>query len=650
MGIFRSHPIPVLTPDHPHKNHLWWRSAIISLAAIYVYLFMEWLFIVTKPSFMDLMAVGQKFEIPLVTGLFIVILWLPVFLLLFGLSKLPWFARWWKAFLYASGLISAGILAVTTLLAVDNFTYTLFNVGVVSTTGIWRGLYAVLFLIVLALWFRWVIRRLNAPVAAAAQFRPLLFQSVVGIGILGISLILAIPKLKSLQNISADGASGQAVRQPNILLIGSDGVNARNMSLYGYARDTTPNLSLLANESLVAENAFTNSGNTSGSIISIFNSKLPTQTRVVYPPDILRGTDAYQHLPGILRSLGYRNLEISAAHYIDAYTLNVRDGFDVVNERSLDQTGFQIFSQMPGFQDSGYFLSALFERISDRLLHIFFIRKMVNPYEEVTTNNYSTSDQNKVRKLLDYFRYGEQPMFIHVHLMGTHGAFFNVDHPVFSAGQTQDEPWMTDFYDDTIHAFDEFMGLIWSELTKMDMLDNTIIIVYSDHAQDYHTEQSVPLMIRFPHGEYARRVRSNVENLDIAPTVLDYLEIPIPDWMDGQSLLDADPDPFRPIFSTGVSGTEAVAEDGFWVTDETRIQPPFYQFAYLRAVVCQEWYLLDLRDYYFNQGEVLGHSAPCPQETLPDKETIVAGMIDRLALDGFDISPLQERYSPPTSD
>jgi hypothetical protein len=106
----------------------------------------------------------------------------------------------------------------------------------------------------------------------------------------------------------------------------------------------------------------------------------------------------------------------------------------------------------------------------------------------------------------------------------------------------------------------------------------------------------------------------------------------------------------RPIFSTGVSGTEAVAEDGFWVTDETRIQPPFYQFAYLRAVVCQEWYLLDLRDYYFNQGEVLGHSAPCPQETLPDKETIVAGMMDRLALDGFDISPLQERYSPPTSD
>ncbi|MFN2196888.1 MAG: sulfatase-like hydrolase/transferase, partial [Anaerolineales bacterium] len=462
--------------------------------------------------------------------------------------------------------------------------------------------------------------------------------------------VLALPKLKGLNITKTDGASNQAARHPNILLIGSDGVNARNMSLYGYQRDTTPNLSKLANESLVAENAFTNSGNTSGSIISIFNSKLPTQTRLIYPPDILRGSDAYQHLPGILRSLGYTNKEISAAHYIDAYTLNVRDGFDEVNERSVDQAGFQIFTRLPGFQDSGYFLSVLFERISDRLLHIFFIRPMVNPYQEVTTNVFSTNDQNKVRKLLDDFRYGAQPMFVHVHLMGTHGAFFNIDRQVYSAGQTQEEPWMTDFYDDSILAFDEFMGVIWSELTKMDMLDNTIIIVYSDHAQDYHTEQSVPLLIRFPHGEYARRVRSNVENLDIAPTILDYLGIPIPDWMAGQSLLDADPDPLRPIFSTGVSGTEAVAEDGFWVTDETRIQPPFYQFAYLRAVVCQEWYLLDLRDYYFNQGEVLGHSAPCPQETLPDKETIVAGMMDRLALDGFDISPLQERYSPPTSD
>ena len=179
-----------------------------------------------------------------------------------------------------------------------------------------------------------------------------------------LSASLTIPKLFSISQLEDGGLSATDIRRPNILLIGSDGLNASNTSVYGYERDTTPNLRHLADESLLAENAFTNSAKTSGSIISIFNSKLPTQTRVIYPPDILRNSNSYQHLPGILHKLGYRTIEISISHYIDAYTLNLRDGFDIVNDRSEDQAGFQIFSRFPAFQDFGYFFSVLVERVS----------------------------------------------------------------------------------------------------------------------------------------------------------------------------------------------------------------------------------------------------------------------------------------------
>lgn len=617
---------------------------MLTVFAVYFYVFMEWLFFVTKPSFMDVMEIGQKVEILLFSALFLTLVCLAAVLILFGLSLLPGLANFWLACLYAAGLIPAGILAATSLLLVDNFTYTLFGVGVVTSQGFIRSFYGEIFLAVLVLWYGWVLRRLKSGLDDQRVTRPLVTQSVLGVGVIVIASALALPKINFSINPQDGGTIGGVTKRPNILLLGSDGVNTSNMSVYGYERDTTPNLRALAKSSLLAENAFANSANTSGSIISMLTGKLPTNTRVIYPPDILRNSDSYQHLPGILRSLGYRNIEISVAHYIDAYTLNLRDGFDVVNERSLDQAGFHAFAQIGGFEDSGYFLSILAERVSDRILHIFFLREMTNPYQEVTTNQFNTSDQKRVSKLVDYVKESDQPVFIHVHLMDTHGANFTVEKQVFSSGQTQDSGWMTDFYDDAILQFDDYVGKVWSELTKMGEFEDTILIIYSDHAQQYQTDQSVPLIIRFPEGEFSGRIRSNAQNIDIAPTILHYMGLPIPNWMEGQSLLAREPDPMRPIFNTGVTpGT--VDENGYWTIDAERIEPPFYQFGYLRAIVCQKWYRINLRSFEWEQGEVVGHSAPCEDDVLPDAKSAQSAILKRLEWDGFEISTLRTFFS-----
>jgi hypothetical protein len=630
-------------PSFAHRKHLWWRLFLITLLTMFFYAFMEWMFFVTKPSFMDVMSLWKKIDVLFTTNFFLFLLWLPFFGLLWGLSYLPGLSKKWYIFLYTADLIPAAILAITTLLLVDNFTYTVFQFGVVSTHGFSRIVYTILTLIVLALWFRWVVMRLKLSSESTHSGR-FVTPSVLGITLIALSAVLTLPKLGSLNNLMVDNGIGSGARYPNIILIGGDGISALSTSLYGYERDTTPHLRQLAEESLLAENAFTNSAKSSGSVISMLTGKLPTNTRVVYPPDILRNSDSYQHLPGILRSIGYRTVEISIAHYIDAYTLNLRDGFDVVNDRSIDQAGFQIFAQSSSLQELGYFLSVLVERVSDRLLHIFFIREMSNPYQDVTTSKYTVKDLTRIRKTIKEVGQAGQPVFVHVHLIGTHGDVFSPERQVFSSGHTQDAPWMTDFYDDAILEFDSYFGELKSNLAEMGVLENTVIILYSDHGQNSSTDQRVPLLIRFPNGEYSGRISSNVQNLDIAPTILDYMGLPVPEWMEGSSLLAGERDPLRPIFSVGVSLVKP-GEHRTMVQDLENIGPPFYQFGYLQTVVCQNWYAINLIDYEWEQGVVAGHTAPCDAEALPDVKIVQSWMIGKLANDSFDISELQEYYA-----
>ena len=138
---------------------------------------------------------------------------------------------------------------------------------------------------------------------AEAQERPASWLFYISLGLVAISIGLALVRINytKIDQTDATAEVQPADNLPNIILLGSDGLNADNMSVYGYDKDTTPRLRELAQTSLVAENAFTNAGNTAGSVVSILSGKLPTQTRVLYPPDILTDLAAFQHLPGILK-------------------------------------------------------------------------------------------------------------------------------------------------------------------------------------------------------------------------------------------------------------------------------------------------------------------------------------------------------------
>lgn len=521
----------------------WKKLFIVSILTTYLYVFMEWLFFVTMPAFMKGMAFGEKLGILFVSAGLVALFFLVPVLILFGLSIILARFRIASVFFWVAALLTSFVLSVLLLILVDNFTYTVFRFGIVTSSGIWRGAYAVFLVFLLVVTTRWMHRLLGAKSGRYLQRKGMLILPIV---LLGVSLGFGVWQYEPV-TYQDDLQSNLLEDAPNILLIGSDGVSASHMSLYGYERDTTPFLEQLASDSLVAENAFPNYNFSNWSVAGLLTGRSPSELGMTQY-QILMGNDAYQHLPGILRSYGYYTAQFGVVQYIDADKINLQGAFDEVNGRPSLLKPFSVVGRALGAGNACYFLSLLWDRASSRLMHIFYVREMPNPIEMVKQPG-QFSDQEKIENALALLHNSEAPVFVHVHLLGTHGPTFSPDEQVFSAGEEQSEDWMIDYYDDAILSFDTYIEQVYNSLETSGELDNTIIIVYTDHGMAWTSKTRIPLLIRFPEGEAARKVESNVQNIDIVPTVLEYLGISRPSWMMGVSFLQSDPPAGRLIVS-----------------------------------------------------------------------------------------------------
>jgi hypothetical protein len=623
----------------------WSNLYLVTFLAAYLFVFNEWLFVVTKPSYMNGMSFAQQFQIyltisALLTGL--------CFLCLFPLTVLslvPPIQRY-KGFLIQLGSwLPAVIGAILILFLVDNFTYTMFKFGIVSTDGWIRGLYGLGFVVAIVLCYR---RTLKALAVLGRRTRKWGTAPKWTFSLLAAVLLMSVAALvfpdRTRASSIPDGSLADASQRPHILLITADGVDANHTSLHGYARDTTPRLRELAESSLVAENAFANFFHTTGSVVSIYTGKYPAQTRFYHSPhDILDGDDSYQHLPGILHTQGYRSVQVTIPLFLEADRMNLLDGFDEVKMSSAVYSKYlnAIRKVLPS--DKALFTDEIFKQVIDRIRHIFFIQKMANPYLMVNHMSVLTVDVERWEILKQEIQTAQQPVFVHVHLMVTHGKTFNPQEQRFSAGQSvlDQLPWNDDFYDDSILDFDRSLGEFVDFLTDHGLLDNTILIIGSDHGQQWDLSKRVPLVIHFPYGQHAGTIQANVENLDIAPTVLDYIGLDQPDWMRGRSLISGELEQ-RPVFSMATIYQEPDSSSSAVTWDESAL--PFDSFL-VTMVHCQKWYELDLNHGSFKSGNVEGSTSVCRQGSEFTDRQAFQSIEEHLRENGYDVSSL-DKYSP----
>jgi len=174
-----------------------------------------------------------------------------------------------------------------------------------------------------------------------------------------------------------------------------------------------------------------------------------------------------------------------------------------------------------------------------------------------------------------------------------------------------------DAYDDAILSSDRLFGELMNWLETNDQLENTIIVYSSDHGSAWHVDHRVPLIFIFPGGNHNGRSKKPAQLVDVAPTLLDYLEIPIPEWMEGDSLLQPEKlDDLRPRYT---------------VTDSRRRKAaPFFGLDEFRVNLCHKWFELRYPRATFRSGNIINHTAPCPEETFPSVEQIQIDMKEHL--------------------
>ncbi len=624
-------------------NHPLVMTSMLAVIASYACLSLEWAFFVTKPSMLDYLDWWQKSKVLVSAPLPLALIAVALNVILFyPLSQIP---RWFKKqgdcdYNHFFLLIPVFIVSVSEFILIDNFTYTVFGIGVSTFTGYGRLMHTAVFIGLVHYNFKLVGSLFEDSARLRRLFRPAV---IIGFSLLSLSVV-AIFFLPGNTNTSFLASVVKTTSKPsklyNILIFSSDGVDAKNMSAYGYNRPTTPFIESLLNESLQFENHFSNSAKTTGSVGALLSAKHPTTTKVIFRPDIFMGIDAFQHFPGFLRQFGYSNGDISIRHYTDAYDLNMRESFHFANGRNLEDEELPL----PAFfrqkqNEASFFLETVYERISSRLLHLFSIRTMFNSYLAVTQPDReasSTSDSERMKIAKQFVRNTDEPFFLHVHLLNTHGRYFHASNTSFTGSREQDQPWDIDFYDNAILGYDNFTREIVELLRERSQLDNTILILNTDHGFMWSYNHMLPLIIRFPHGEHKGVVKTNSERIDIVPTIVDYLELDIPEWMEGESLLGPGKSSMEPIYV--VNRSDTLRRNGWTMVG--RPEPPFYTLGFLHAIYCNRNFNLDLIKNEFTHETIAEHSEPCDENDFPSHQMIRQRMVDYLDQQEYDISSL----------
>jgi arylsulfatase A-like enzyme len=323
-------------------------------------------------------------------------------------------------------------------------------------------------------------------------------------------------------------------RRRDIVLIVIDTLRADHLGCYGYPRNTStsPNIDRLAREAIVYKNAIAQAPWTLPSVASLLSSQYPSVLGIYDEPVPFR--PEYGLLQEPLKERGYLTAGVVSVPLLSA-NLGFGRGFDhYVEPSALTHSGI--------------------------------------------------SSPAVTQAAISFLRKADRPFFLFVHYFDPHYNY--VLHPGYDflpsyrgsleSGEDIHDLWekrsrmseddidyLVSLYDSEIAFTDEHIGSLLSELKRLGLYDESLIVLTGDHGEEFmergwightvslHTEViHVPLLIK-PPGNRSGVVETHVGLIDVMPTILAYLGIEDAPPMEGKPLELDDPEgaPARPVFS-----------------------------------------------------------------------------------------------------
>jgi arylsulfatase len=373
-------------------------------------------------------------------------------------------------------------------------------------------------------------------------------------------------------------------RRTNLLLVTIETLRADHAGHCGYDRNTTPNLDRLARQGAVFKQAIAQAPFTLPSLASVMTGLEPPAHGVRNHPATLR--PELVTLAERLSATGYRTAAMTRHSWLRRKS-GFDQGFDEyhnnkfsagLDARSLSlaamdwlrANGGEPFFLWLHFLDPhlpytpGYPYSVMFHPEHEEDSQVRHLFSMVNrPREDFLPTPYADVSGGPHYDLVMRY-YPENNVLLDLALWRRpRGEIF-----FGKARYTPSEiSQMRDLYDGAIAYTDDNLGRLFRALNDLDLEDTTVVMVAGDHGEAFGDHElffthdftlydevlHVPFIVRMPGRiQPGTEIHQQVRLIDIAPTVLDLLDLDASPDMDGRSLkalLEGRTLPYMPAFA-----------------------------------------------------------------------------------------------------
>jgi len=337
----------------------------------------------------------------------------------------------------------------------------------------------------------------------------------------------------------------------NVLLITIDALRADSVGCLSDSAPPTPNIDALASKGITFLEAFAQAPWTLPSFASLMTSQYPSEVGVTVVHDAagisrLPLNETAPTLAEVLQAAGFKTAAQLTCGYVSE-SFGLQRGFDEYrhNNDSHDAAPFCYRTAL-----------RLIPALSTRLRG-YAANPRANDADGVTRGAVTWLSQER-----------EEPFFLWVHYLEPHepygapgsyaesGAAYHELVKVAEGGTgeaaQEARTELRDLYKAEVSYCDRWIGDLLRAIDRLHLAERTVVILTADHGEAFweHGKRGhgwlisdevlrVPLIIRAPGGISAgRRVERPVRLLDVAPTVLELLGVPVPEQFHGRSLLN----------------------------------------------------------------------------------------------------------------
>ncbi|MFQ6103538.1 MAG: sulfatase-like hydrolase/transferase [Candidatus Glassbacteria bacterium] len=375
-------------------------------------------------------------------------------------------------------------------------------------------------------------------------------------------------------SLSRAGTGNPAARgipspsMPNVLVLLIDTLRADHLSCYGYERKTSPNIDKLAEEGALFLNAYSQASWTKPATASLMTGYFPSTHQTTTMGSGLM--ESFRILPEVYRDKGYRTAILTSNNLVSPL-FGFDQGVDLfyygkaqmVRELML---GNIIRTLLRGNQDRKRKVEDYFWKLEA----ILRFRERVDYDSSVDSLNgrfLEWVDEDSARPFFAYIHYIE-PHFPYTppppydtrftsilpgaYVQPTHNYGFQPFDRMESVERELIETVVGE-YDGEIAYLDNRLGAFFYELGERELLDGTIILLTSDHGEEFFEHSMwghghslfnevvrIPMLIRYPQAiEAGTRITAISSLVDVMPTLLDLSGIDDEIESAGRSLVPA---------------------------------------------------------------------------------------------------------------